>query len=135
RMAIDVVGPAESFASSDPPRGEGDAGSSAGRRPAGFDIPPSRLLWARALVSGAILVVPGRAPTFAAPLLALADERSERLQRRLLRLLRSSAERRVHAELTGLAERFGVPCVDRCGGRTIPLPITQDLLAELTGGA
>lgn len=133
RMAFDVVGPAESFASEDLVS-NGD-GAPVERRQAGPDLAPSRLLWARALMSGRLLVVPRSAPAAAPLLLSLADQRAGRVQRRVLRLLRCPAERRVHAELRELAERFGVPCPDGCGGRTIPMPITQDLLAELTGGA
>jgi CRP-like cAMP-binding protein len=125
RAADRVAGPGEALG---PP---GPRGSMRNARPA----------WIRALVATRLLEVESRVldracqrdPSIATDLMDLVRIRAERAEQRLRWSLRLPAERHLHAELLDLAERFGVPLPG--GGLRIAIPLTQDLLADLTGGA
>jgi hypothetical protein len=125
RAAVDVVGAGEAYLTS--------ASSCGGAR-------VDAALWVEALTSSRIVLMDvagamangaeqGRQAALA---LDLALRHAERAERRLVRSLRLPAEERVLAELRDLAGRFGTTCGR---WRRIDVPLTQDLLADLTGGA
>ena len=107
--------------------------------------------WIRALIASRLLQVDARAaarasvtdPLLARAMIEMLRRRAEDAERRLARTHRLSAQGRLHAELQDLAERFGMPRpIDPCestwarpvDGRRISIPLTQELLADLTGG-
>jgi CRP/FNR family transcriptional regulator, cyclic AMP receptor protein len=129
--AIDMLGPGHAFGIEALAR----TGPCRVGRPG--SVPPIRH-HARALVDARVSLIPGtraeRVSTegleAAGALLELMAAVSERMERRLVRTLTLPVPARLHEELSDLANTFGrqVP-----GGRSIELPLTQDLLAELTG--
>jgi CRP-like cAMP-binding protein len=128
--AIDVLGPGDAFGvelSASPGTVTGLPGG----------VPAIRH-HARALVGATVSLIPGTAIARAltdrlepaGTLFELIAARTERTERRLVRMLTLPVAERLYAELVGLSNAFGraVP-----GGHRIELPLTQDLLAELTG--
>jgi CRP-like cAMP-binding protein len=131
RWVADVLGPGEAFAAADRP-------GPLARTTPGRPVEPAT--WIRGLTPSRLLFVPAvgaaeqRCEDDAAHLLlGLMCARADRVERRLARALRLPAEERLLAELRDLAARFSAP--DAPGGRRIAIPLTQELLADLTGGA
>jgi hypothetical protein len=131
RWVADVLGPGEAFAAADRP------GPPTQATPGG---PVEPATWIRGLAPSRLVFVPAVEAAdqrcdcdFTHLLLGLMCAHADRVERRLARSLRLPAEERLLAELCDLAARFSAP--DAHGGRRIAIPLTQELLADLTGGA
>jgi len=132
RPALGVLGPGDGFGYEaflepvDRPAPEGAAPWLAGRY--------------RALVASRLVGIPRRAFAAIEPGAAGSDataaafdalvRRTRRIEHRLSRTLRLTLEDRLLEELRDLSAAFGRPVP---GGRRIELPLTQELLADLTG--
>ncbi len=129
RAADRVIGPGETFGLDAPNQPDRSAGGA------------EQATWMRALIASRLLEVDATAleracgtdPSIALGMVDLIRARAAAAERRVQWSLRLSAEGRLRAELFDLAERFGVPSPG--GGLRIAVPLTQDLLANLTGGA
>jgi CRP-like cAMP-binding protein len=138
RCVAGVAGPGESFGPVDGPT------------PYWSQDGTDRTVWIRGLIPSRLLEVDSAVltrvcladPAVSFAMFDLLRLRAEQAERRLIRMQRLSAEGRLLSELRDLAERFGSPCpasrLDRpvrgVDGRRIAIPLTQDLLADLTGG-